>query len=147
MWVWADPLGQADTTPVGVVHPTKAYVFETHFYIEVDPSRFWVEIKGKWSADNFGQIKIDGSNLPPGSGGGSVSLPPRDMANNYQQAHPFSIWQAHQYSFSFLHLKIGLHTLQVWVYNEGTPGDDPSINPAGFNLREMQILKHPGRAY
>src|SRR5262249_4854808 len=51
-WVWADVLGTGDpSAPAG-------YVFQTQFYLEVDPSQYWIEIKGKWGVDNYGYLMI-----------------------------------------------------------------------------------------
>jgi hypothetical protein len=137
MWVWANPLGQGDTT--------SAYVFQTDFYIEVDLSQHWIEIKGNWGADNFGQFTIDRAPLPPGSGNGAISLPPGNIAANYQQTHEFSISQAHFLSLSRLRLNVGWHTLEVWVHNEEAGDNNANVNPAGFNLSALQIDIHPVR--
>jgi hypothetical protein len=131
MWVWADPSGIGD--------PSAPYVFQTRFYLEVDLSRHWVEIKGKWGADNFGQLTIDGAALPPGSGSGEISLPSGDVATNYTQPHDFSISQAHAISQSQLQLKVGWHTLEVSVSNEGPAGVQ---NPAGLNMSALNMVIH-----
>jgi hypothetical protein len=135
MWIWANPSGKGDTTQV--------YIFQTKFYIEVDFSQYWFQINGKWGTDNFGQFTIDRLPLPPGSGGGVISLPPGNVVANYQQTHNFSISQAHPFSLSHLHLNEGWHTLEVLVYNEGAAGDDdPNVNPAGLNLSALSIDLH-----
>ncbi|OAF05846.1 hypothetical protein AYJ54_02900 [Bradyrhizobium centrolobii] len=137
-WVWADASGKGDTSAV--------YVFQTRFYVEVDLSQHWIQINGKWSADNFGQFTIDKNPLPPGSGDGAIFLPAGNIVSNYQQPHDFSISQAHFLSLSRLRLNVGWHTLEVWVHNEGALGDDdPMVNPAGFNLSAMSIEIHPVR--
>lgn len=140
MWVGADPSGVAD--------PSGPYVFQTEFYLELDPSQYWIEIKGEWGADNFGQFTTDGSPLPPGSGSGAISLPAGDILANYNQSHAFSISQAHLGSLSHLRLKVGWHTLEAWVYNYGPeffqyPNGSLDVNPAGFNVSALHIVPHP----
>jgi hypothetical protein len=133
-WIWADPSGRGD--------PSSAYVFQTEFYIEVDLANFWFQIAGKWGADNFGQFTIDLVPLPPGSGNGEVTLPPGNITANYTRAHDFSISQAHFGSLSHLHLNVGWHTLEVWIYNEGPPS---AANPAGLNVSALGIAIHPAQ--
>lgn len=136
-WVWAAATGQGETTSV--------YVFQTDFVIDVG-TQHWLQISGRWGADNFGQLTIDRNPLPPGSGSGEISLPAGKVPANYKQTHDFSISQAHPFSLSRLHLNPGSHTLEVWVYNEGAPGeDDPIHNPAGFNLSALHIDIHTAR--
>jgi len=141
MWIWADASAQGKT---GIV-----YVFETRFYIDADPAEYWIQISGKWGADNFGQITLDRhSSLPAGSFSGEVSLPSGTVASNFQQTHDFSISTAHAFSVpqSQLHLGKGEHALNVWVQNEGMP-DDPSTNPAGFNMSALRIDVHAVRYF
>jgi hypothetical protein len=131
-WIWANPYGMGD--------PSAPYVFQTKFYLEVDLSQHWIQIIGKWAADNFGHITIDGSPLPPGSGGGTLSLPPGNVFDNYNQWHEFSISQAHPVSLSQLHLGVGWHTLEISVNNEAP--EDPT-NPAGLNVSALGIVINP----
>jgi hypothetical protein len=135
-WIWANSLGRGDTTGDTAL----PYVFQTEFLVEVDLSQHWIQINGKWGADNFGQFTIDRAPLPPGSGGGEISLLPGNVATNYRHTHDFSISQAHFLSLSHLRLSAGWHTFEVWVHNEGSAGaSDPSVNPAGFNLSALRI--------
>jgi hypothetical protein len=133
-WVWADPSGKGD--------PTSPYVFQTKFYLEIDLSEHWIQINGTWAADNFGELRIDGLLLPPGSGNGAIFLPPGDVVDNYQKAHDFSILQTHPFSLSHLRLDIGWHTFEVWVNNEDPSGPD---NPAGLNVSALGIAINPVR--
>ena len=153
-WVWAGAMGMAEYN--------SPYVFQTEFYLEVDLSQYWFEIRGKWGADNFGYFTIDQAPLPPGSGSGAISLPPGQVGTNFQGSppvgpmggtpHAFSISQAHLPSLSHLRLGIGWHTFEVWVYNEGDGSvdydavDDTTgapYNPAGFNVSAFGIDIHP----
>ena len=85
-------------------------------------SQYWVEINGKWGADNFGQFTIDGMPLPPGSYSGAISLPPGNVAANYQQTHDFSISRA-RFPLSHLHLSV-----------------DGIVSKYGFTTRAQQAM-------
>jgi len=138
-WVWANPTGMGD--------PSSAYVFQTEFLLETNLTH-WIEITGKWGADNFGQFTINWAPLPPGASSGAVSLPAGPLPPNYTQAHTFSISQTHLVSLVpglppllvGMPLSSGYHTLEVWVYNAG-PED--ATNPAGLNVSALSIAKHP----
>jgi hypothetical protein len=133
-WVWADPAG------IGIVG--LVYVFRTKFYLEVDLKHHWVQINGRWGADNYGQITFDAAHLPPGSFTGTIALPPGQLVSNYKQIHDFSIVQAHPGSPSPLNLKVGWHSLEVSVWNEGPNDPTGHINPTGFNVSALDIVKH-----
>jgi hypothetical protein len=129
LWLGADPSGSADSS--------SPYIFQTKFYVEID-TKHWIQINGIWGVDNYGQFTIDNAPLPPGCGGGETSLLPGFVGTNYGQQHAFSISEVHPISLSRLQLKVGWHTLEVWVHNEGNPGQD---NPSAFNV-SADIVVH-----
>ena len=84
---------------------------------------------GTWGADNYGHFRIDRTDLLAGSGGGDISLPRGQVVSNYSAKHVFSI---------ALQLKVGWHTLEVVVANEGDETDQ-AINPAALNISGLEI--------
>jgi hypothetical protein len=82
---------------------------------------------------------LDGAALPPGSGGGEISLLPGMVGTNFAQLHAFSISEMHIFSTSRLQLDPGGHTLQVVLFNEGT---NQTANPAAFNVSAANISVH-----
>jgi len=131
LWIGADARGAAQSGSL--------YVYQTKFYVEID-SKHWIQINGMWGVDNYGQFTIDNAPLPPGSGGGEISLPMGLVGTNYTQPHAFSISESHFLSLSHLSLKIGWHTLEVWVYNEGL--EPVPQNPSSFNV-SAKIVVYP----
>jgi hypothetical protein len=138
-WLWSNKTGAAEgTMDTGPGAPV--YIFQTEFLIDYDNAKI-MQISGKWAVDNGGFITIDMTPLSPVSTTGEISIPVDGSGAGYGGFHPFTI---------MAHIKIGAnplvplrigegpHTLDVWVYNYGNPGIDPS-NPAGFNVNNLAI--------
>lgn len=136
----------ADSMWIGVVREALAvpgsvpYVYRTTFDVDADSSH-WIQISGIWGADNYAQLTMDGAPLPPGCATGEYFLLPGMILTNFNRQHAFSISEMHPISLSQLQLPSGEHTLEVWLYNEGTGGAQ-SNNPSAFNISAAAISLH-----
>jgi hypothetical protein len=141
-WIGVDAAATGD--------PSDYYVYRMKFLLELDFTQVWVRITGQWSADNYGEIRLDGHPLPAGAGGGETSLASLATGGsflNYDQPHDFSITQQHfpaVASASHLQLNAGWHSLDFWVHNEGAAG---ASNPSGLNVFRMAIEINPVRQF
>ena len=131
LWVWAEANAGAALNTL--------YVFQTEFLLDISFKTHWLQIAGQWGADNFGYLTIDSMPPPADAVTGEVTLPPGMVLSNFNQAHYFSISQAHRLSQSHWRLTEGRHTLEVSVFNEGKSAN---MNPAGFNL-SVSLIKNP----
>lgn len=99
-WIWVNSNGGG-----GINQP---YAFEREFDIgNADPNS--IMLTGKWAADNFGAIYINGI---PAIGTGRIVLPPGDT-NNLPTANAFTITTG---------FKSGINTISFRVTDTGNPG-------------------------
>jgi hypothetical protein len=99
-WIWAVSTGNGEIN--------QPYTFQREFDIgNADPNS--IVLTGKWAADNFGAIYINGV---PAVGTGRIVLPPGDT-NNLPTANAFTITSG---------FRPGVNTISFHVTDTGRPG-------------------------
>src|SRR5215472_6079780 len=119
-WVWFDPKGYAKVD--------QPYVFQQTFFLNLDFAQVFALISGRWGADNYGYVTINGISPTGWWSSGEISLPPPDPPDNFVRPHDFSISGHFALPGAFIN---GENTLEITVFDSGVQRE---ANPSGFNL-------------